>query len=61
MLCCSVLSHTYILLLLQDVIVQRVQSELSQQVSSLQSEGQVRPVAVLHASAAWFTSASIYK
>lgn len=28
-------------LLLLDVIVQRVQSELSQQVSSLQSEGQV--------------------
>lgn len=40
------------LLLLQDVIVQRVQSELSQQVSSLQSEGQVSQGAVIRAYAA---------
>lgn len=48
----SVLSHTLILLLLQVVIVQRLQAELSQQVSSLQNEGQVSQVALIHAYAA---------
>lgn len=57
----SVLSHTLILLLLQVVIVQRLQAELSQQVSSLQNEGQVSQVALIHAYAAWYTPAPIYK
>lgn len=59
MLCYSVLFHTLILLLLQDVIVQRVQAELSQQVSSLLSKGQVSRVAVMH-TCAEFTPARIY-
>lgn len=59
MLCYSVLSHTLILLLLQDVIVQRVQAELSQEVSSLLSKGQVSQVAFMHACAA-FTPARMY-
>lgn len=44
---------------LQDVIVQRVQAELSQEVSSLLSKGQVGQVAFMHACAA-FTPVRIY-
>lgn len=52
-------SQTLFFLLLQDVIVQKVQSELSQQVSSLQSEGQVSQAADLHPLA--YNNSGIYK